>query len=154
MTPPEGPGTDQMSGCLRMDTREMLTDIPRCLPLGRASGMSSYLAECEALWRRQVVPENAVLMLVERSDYAGNLLLSLLRSQQQLTNVLIDDKFTLAHAHRSVVEEKIQFVYASLSLEFTPPEIQRLRTFKNALLVFSDTEVSAIDGTHVFQAIS
>ena len=137
-----------------MDAREMLTDVPQCLPLGRAGGMSSYLAECEALWRHQVVPESAVLMLIQKSDYAGNLLLSLLRSQQQLTNLLIDEKFTLAHAPRSIVEEKIQFVYASLSLEFTPPEIQRLRTFKNALLVFSDTEVSALDGTHIFQTLS
>lgn len=132
----------------------MLTDVPQCLPLGRAGGLSSYLAECEALWRRQVVPENAVLLLIEKSDYAGNLLLSLLRSQQQLTNLLIDEKFTLAHAPRNVVEEKVQFVYASLSLEFTPPEIQRLRTFKNALLVFSDSEVSALDSTHIFQVLS
>ena len=137
-----------------MNTREMSTDVPQCLPLGRAGGLSSYLAECEALWRRQVVPENAVLLLIEKSDYAGNLLLSLLRSQQQLTNLLIDQKFTLSHASRSIVEEKIQFVYASLSLEFTPPEIQRLRTFKNALLVFSDTEVSALDGTDIFQVLS
>ena len=152
--PTEGLRADDMSGSLPMDTREMLTDVPRCLPLGRADGMSSYLAECEALWRRQVVPENAVLMLVQESDYAGNLLLSLLRSQQQLTPVLLDAKFTLAHAPRSAVEERIQFVYASLSLEFTPPEIQRLRTVKNALLVFADTEVSAIDGTQIFQVLS
>ena len=132
----------------------MLTEAPRCLPLGRAGGMSSYLAECEALWRRQAVPEKAVLMLIEKSDYAGNLLLSLLRSERQLTSVLSDEKFTLSYAPRSVVEEKIQFVYASLSSEFTPPEIQRLRTFKNALLVFSDTEVTALDGTHIFQALA
>lgn len=137
-----------------MDVREMLTDVPQCLPLGRADDMSSYLAECEALWRRQGVPDNAVLMLIQKSDYAGNLLVSLLRSQQQLTPVLIDAKFTLAHAPRSVVEEKIQFVYASLSLEFTPPEMQRLRTVKNALLVFADTEVSALDGTQMFQVLS
>ena len=131
----------------------MLMDVPQCLALGRSEGISSYLAECEALWRREVVPENAVLMLVQKSDYAGNLLLSLLRSQQQLSPVLIDAKFTLAHASLSVVEEKIQFVYASLSLEFIPPEIRRLRKVKNALLVFTDTEVLATDGTQIFQVL-
>jgi hypothetical protein len=52
---------------------------------------------------------------------------------------------TLAYAARDVVQASIDFIYDSLSLEFTPPEIQRLATTMHALLVFSDTEVFLLD---------
>lgn len=91
------------------------------------------------------------MLLVARKDYAGNLLLSLLRSQQQLTTVFSDTAATLAYGLRHCVEQCIDLVYGSLSLEFTPPEIGQLADMNNALLVFADTEVSIIDGSFLHE---
>ena len=129
-----------------MDATEMLTDWPQRKPLGDADWLSPYLAECEPLWQREALPQNTVLLLVAGADYAGNLVLSQLRSKQALSTVLTDSKVTMAYATRSVVQESIHFVYDSLSLEFTPPEIDRLTTTMHPLLVFADTEVFLLDG--------
>jgi hypothetical protein len=94
-----------------------------------------------------------VLLLVAGSDYAGNLVLSQLRSQQALSIVSIDCSVTLAYADRDVVQASIDFIYDSLSLEFTPPEIQRLATTTHPVLVFADTEVFLLDGAQNFPAL-
>ena len=129
-----------------MDATEMLTYRPLRQPLGDADWLSPYLAECEPLWQRKALPQNTALLLVAGADYAGNLVLSQLRSKQALSTVLTDSKVTMAYADRSVVQESIHFVYDSLSLEFTPPEIDRLTTTTHPLLVFADTEVFLLDG--------
>ncbi len=129
-----------------MNAKEILTDWPQRQPLGDADWQSPYLAECETLWQQAALPQNTVLLLVAGADYAGNLVLSQLRSQGVLSTVLIDSRVTLAYADRSLVQDSIHFVYDSLSLEFTPPEIDRLATTMHALLVFADTEVFLLDG--------
>ena len=129
-----------------MDTKEMLIDWPQHQPLGYADWLSPYLAACEPLWQREALPQNMVLLIVAGADYAGNLVLSQLRSQQALSTLLTDSKLTMAYAARAVVQESIHFVYDSLSLEFTPPEIERLTTTTHPLLVFADTEVFLLDG--------
>jgi hypothetical protein len=129
-----------------MNATDMLTDWPQRQPSGYADRLSPYLAECDSLWQREALPKNTVLLLVAGADYAGNLVLSQLRSKQALSTVLTDSKVTMAYADRSVVQESIHFVYDSLSLEFTPPEIERLTTTMHPLLVFADTEVFLLDG--------
>jgi hypothetical protein len=129
-----------------MDATDMLTDWPQRQPSGYADWLSPYLAECDSLWQREALPKNTVLLLVAGADYAGNLVLSQLRSKQALSTVLTDSKVTMAYADLSVVQESIHFVYDSLSLEFTPPEIGRLTTTMHPLLVFADTEVFLLDG--------
>jgi hypothetical protein len=129
-----------------MDARAIFTDQPQRQPLAHADWLSPYLAECEALWQRGGLPQHTVLLLVAGSDYAGNLVLSQLRSQHALSILSMDRHVTLAHAARDVVQASIDFIYDSLSLEFTPPEIQCLATTTHALLVFSDTEVFLLDG--------
>ncbi len=129
-----------------MDTREMFTDLLQDQPLGHADWLSPYLAECESLWHRENLPQHTVLLLVAGSDYAGSLVLSQLKSQQTLSIVSIDCNVTLAYADRDVVQASIDFIYDSLSLEFTPPEIQRLATTTHPVLVFADTEVFLLDG--------
>jgi hypothetical protein len=129
-----------------MDATEILIDWPQRQPWGDADWLSPYLAECEPLWQREALPKNTVLLLVAGADYAGNLVLSQLRSKQALSTVLTDPKVTMAYADRSVVQESIHFVYDSLSLEFTPPEIDRLTSTMHPLLVFADTEVFLLDG--------
>jgi hypothetical protein len=129
-----------------MDATDILTDWPQRQPSGYADWLSPYLAECDSLWQREALPKNTVLLLVAGADYAGDLVLSQLRSKQALSTVLTDSKVTVAYADRSVVQESIHFVYDSLSLEFTPPEIERLTTTTHPLLVFADTEVFSLDG--------
>ncbi len=129
-----------------MDARDILINQPQRQTLVHTDWLSPYLAECEALWQRGVLPQHSVLLLVAGADYAGNLVLSQLRSQQALSIISLDCNVTLAYAARDVVQASIDFIYDSLSLEFTPPEIQRLATTTHALLVFSDTEVFLLDG--------
>lgn len=136
-----------------MDAREMLTVLPPRQPFGCENWLSPYLAECEALWQREAVPQHTVLLLVAGADYAGNLVLSQLRSRQALSTVVIDCRVTLAYAADDAVQESIRFVYDSLSLEFTPPEIQRLATTTHALLVFADTEVFLFDVAQNFPVL-
>ncbi|MCE2859857.1 MAG: hypothetical protein LW731_08435 [Oxalobacteraceae bacterium] len=136
-----------------MDTRELFTDRLQDQSWGHADWLLPYLAECESLWHRENLPQHTVLLLVAGSDYAGNLVLSQLRSQQTLSIVLIDCNVTLAYAPRDVVKASIEFIYDSLSLEFTPPEIQRLVTTTHPVLVFADTEVFLLDGAQNFPAL-
>lgn len=131
----------------------MFTDRLQDQAWGQTDWLSPYLAECERLWHREDLPQHTVLLLVAESDYVGSLVLSQLRSQQTLSILSIDCNVTLAYAARDVVQASIDFIYDSLSLEFTTPEIHRLATTTNALLIFADTEVLLLDGTENLPAL-
>lgn len=128
------------------ETRESLTEGAKRLSCSHHEWVSDYLSQLQVMWLRASMPEQAVLVLVERSDYAGSLVLSLLRSKQKLTQILVDSRATVGYASRTSVEEIIRLVYDSLSFEFTPPEKALLDQTRQPVLVFADGEVSVFDG--------
>lgn len=131
---------------LPIATRPSQTASPQRLPSSHHDWVSDYLSQLQVMWWRASMPAQAVLLLVDRKDYPGGLVLSLLRSREQLTHVLTDSRATVGYASRSFVEETIHFVYDSLSLDFTPPEMSLLAQASQAILVFADGEVSVSDG--------
>lgn len=128
------------------ETRASLTVAPQRSSYSHHEWVSDYLSQLQVMWLRASMPEQAVLVLVERSDYAGGLVLSLLRSKQKLTQILVDSRATVGYASRTSVEETICLVYDSLSFEFTPPEKALLDQTRQPVLVFADGEVSVFDG--------
>ncbi len=131
---------------LSMSTKESQRAAAQPLPSSHHAWLSDYLSRLQVMWWRTSMPAQAVLLLVDRHDYPGSLVLSLLRSREQLTQVLTDSRATVGYAPRSFVEDTIRLVYDSLSLEFTPPEMSLLAQASQAILVFADGEVSVSDG--------
>lgn len=136
-----------------MDGRIISTTAARQLLTKDHGWIAPYLRDCHELRRRGGVPREAAWLLVARRDYPGNLLLSLLRSQQQLNTVRSDDRVTLAYASRQGVEQNARLVYDSLSLEFVAPDTDLVRAAVQPLLIFADTDVSVIDATPDVRAI-
>lgn len=119
---------------------------PQRMASSHEGWLSDYLAQLQVMWLRASMPAQAVLLLVDQSDYAGNLVLSMLRSRQRFTQVHGDSRATVGYARRLFVEEAIRLVYESLSLEFTPPQLGLLNQTRQAILVFAEGEVSVSDG--------
>jgi hypothetical protein len=132
-----------------MDARRIVIDASTLPPSLRQGGfvslLSDCLPDCQAVWQQSTQPDHIVLLLVAHDDFAGNLLLSLLRSAQQLTPIRTDAEVTLACAPRGWVEDRLTMVYESLSRDFTPPDLQQLGAASRALLVFADTEVMVVN---------
>lgn len=125
---------------------ENSTAAPKRLPSSHHEWVSDYFSQLQVMWLRASMPEQAVVVLIDRSDYAGSLVLSLLRSQQKFTPIFIDLRATVGYASRTSVDETIRLVYDSLSFEFTPPEKALLDQTRQPVMVFADGEVSVSDG--------
>lgn len=125
---------------------ENSTAAPQRLPSSHHEWVSDYFSQLQVMWLRASMPEQAVVVLIDRSDYAGSLVLSLLRSQQKFTPIFIDLRATVGYASRTSVDETIRLVYDSLSFEFTPPEKALLDQTRQPVMVFADGEVSVSDG--------
>ncbi len=115
------------------------------MPSSHHAWVSDYLSRLQIMWVRASMPPQGVLVLIDRTDYAGSLVLSLLRSRQKFTQVLADSRATVGYSARAFVEESIRLVYDSLSREFTPPETALLDQARHAVLVFAEGEVSVCD---------
>ena len=131
---------------LYKEVREHSAVAPQRLPISHHEWVSDYLPRLQVMWLRASMPEQAVLVLTDPFDYAGSLVLSLLRSKQKFTQILADSRATVGYASRASVEETICLVYDSLSFEFTPPEKALLDQTRQPVLVFADGDVSVIDG--------
>ena len=125
---------------------ENSSTAPQRLPSSHHEWVSDYFSRLQVIWLRASMPEQAVVVLIDRSDYAGSLVLSLLRSQQKFTPILVDLRATVGYASRTSVDETIRLVYDSLSFEFTPPEKALLDQTRQPVMVFADGEVSVSDG--------
>lgn len=131
---------------LPAEANQSLVTAPERLPSSHVGWVSDYLSQLQVMWLRASMPAQAVLLLIDRADYAGNLVLSLLQSRQKFIQFRSDSRATLGYARRWYVEETIGLVYDSLSLEFTPPDISLLDQTRQGILVFAEGEVSVSDG--------
>ncbi len=126
-----------------MQIHELLSALPAA---SRAKAtLFLYVDQCASVWRQQGLSSGMALVIVEHTDFAGSLVLSLLEARPGTRRVQQDALTRMVVASRTTVGEVIDIAFGSLSLEFSAPPIHRLFDSACPLMVFAGAGVEIMD---------